>query len=208
MSRQGTEHLSTMEQFIEQWARVDSADLGTLLKALKPLNDAVVELGKLTVRQLGEAHEWTGKKLDATLDTYVETDRQVYEEAARILRERGHTVLPFTDPRIYLPGLGAAARAAGPDYGGGKPSVIEQVYGSGEALRRYDEDQFYRAENRYAQAKSANRGIEEAQDASSYLVPPELLPLRLTTCAGALASCSALWTGCLNSSSAGRCSMT
>ncbi|RAX22946.1 MULTISPECIES: hypothetical protein [unclassified Actinomyces] len=40
-------------------------------------------------------------------------------------------------------------------------------------MRRYDEDQFYRAENRYAQAKSANRGIEEAQDASSYLVPPE-----------------------------------
>ena len=175
LERQSSEHLANMRSFLKEWCSfgLGSEASGLILMAFYPYNEAAAAAGDLVLGLLEKAHGGAADHLGQTLDAYISADEQIHNALAMATQALGGTALPFNDPHSQLPTLGAAEQRASKWYGGADPHVIEQMGQDIEALRDYAKDLPGRLNQRVEKAMSANRSISEAQDASSYLVPPE-----------------------------------
>lgn len=172
LDRQGNQHLVNMHQFMSQWCTINSGDAGVLMSYLLSLNDLLVDAGNMCFDVVTQAHQLAGEKMQETIDTYAEADEEVHRLISDLAAQMGLDAGPYTDPKTTIPSLGPAIEKAGPYYGGGDPNVFQQAFEDGFSLGTYAREQVDRLGDRANRAFSANRGVVEEQDPSSYLVAP------------------------------------
>ena len=193
--RQAGQHLTNMKSFTQQWCKVNPGDaglvgkgaskaveasegtaVGQLFQKFMPLNDDLAGSGERSLDDLIKLHEGAADAMGKTIDTYAETDEFVYNALAKILNTLGVSTEPFSDPRDNPVRLGAAEHAAKSTYaygGEGEPNLIGQsAIDTARAIQYHDYTTRRRA-TQEARAASSDRSMNEVQDASSFLVPPE-----------------------------------
>lgn len=196
LGRQADQHLTNMKSFTQQWCKVNPGDagllgkgaskaveasegtaVGQLFQKFMPLNDDLAGSGERSLDDLIKLHKGAADAMGKTIDTYAETDEFVYNALAKILDTLGISTEPFSDPRDNPAQLGAAEHAANKltyAYGGkGEPNLLVQTALDGVRIVQYQNYTTRRRKAQEARASSSDRSMNEVQDASSFLVPPE-----------------------------------
>lgn len=173
LERQGTQHCAAMTRYVEAECRLSPADLGLLLIALYPLMEGAVMLGSATFKLAGDLANSGAQALEETVETYVTADRVAHEEFARVAGKLGAPIRPFADPRDTAPVLGSPQSSAPPDHGDAEPWMFEQAVDQGRDWREYAEGTLGKAGDRIDGWRGSSAGVQERNDPSSYLVPPQ-----------------------------------
>ena len=192
LDRQADQHLTNMKSFAQEWCHIprggggavgtlatkaaEAADgnaVGEIFQRFMPLNEDLAASGERSLDLLTRLHKESAEAMGDTIDTYAEADEAAYETFAKLLSVLGISVEPFSDPRDNPAQLGAADHSASSNYGGGDPFLFEQAAKEGSEAGEYDRYKKQRRRDQVARASSQDRSIQESQDASSFLVPPE-----------------------------------
>lgn len=173
LDRQASQHLTKMEQYISDNCVLSAVDLGLILAALSPINQAIVLLGCKVVNVTEQVFELASERMTKTIDTYVEADQEVYETLNSLMKRLGASLPPFTDPRTSIPELGAAETTAPDGWGDAEPDMFTQAREEDRQIRQIAKDALAVAQDRVERWASGKEAVVEEKDASSYLVPPQ-----------------------------------
>lgn len=172
------DHSEKLKQYLDAQCRLEASSFGFLLQMLHPVNGLVVDTGKYGATLIGDASRWAGQNTRASLNSYLDADREAYAEANALLRQLGTGASPFPVSPSDFPRLGGAASSADADYG------------TSHSAKQLDFDYILTAADSasdgadlvsHTVATTVDRlshltgrgGVVERSDPSSYLVAPE-----------------------------------
>ena len=84
IERQANGHLPAMENHLTAWATLESSDLGLILQALKPANDALVEVGGQVLGKMQEIYAQGADNLKGVINSYADAERRTHEILQRL----------------------------------------------------------------------------------------------------------------------------
>lgn len=173
LDRQANEHLPAMKDHLNTWAKLEAGDLGLILQALKPVNDALVDVGDKVLDTVQQIYAQGATNLDGVINTYLDADKQAHELLQELAAEMGHDLPAFQDPRDNPPSLGKARDDAGPYYRAGKPNLFQRAFEDGyKAGDMIDKDIVKGVPERAGRMIGSSASVAEEDDVQSYLVTP------------------------------------
>ncbi len=173
LDRQADSHLAAISDYLETWARLDRSDLGLVLQVLEPINESLVDGAQGVLALAGELYRTAGANMHATRETYARSDDAARAGVVELHPELGLPATPPTDGA--LPALGPAQGGAWHGYGDSPNTLptlrfLEDI----DEIETYLRDRGGRAVDRALELTSANPAVVERQDASSFLVRPQV----------------------------------
>lgn len=173
LDRQANTHLPAMKDHLTTWATLEAGDLGLILQALKPANDALVDGGKQVLEAVKQIYTESAENLGGVINSYADAEQQAYETLQAVATTIGLSLPPYADPRDSLPTLGSAKDDAGPYYRSGDPNLFQQVFEETyRAADMIDDEVIGGISERIGEMSGASATVAEEQDVQSYLVTP------------------------------------
>jgi hypothetical protein len=171
VERQGAVHATAMTEYVGISCRLQPLDLGLILMQLYPLVEVSVQIGTRVFEGASNLANSGAEALSATIDDYVESDREEAAAFSLIAARLGMTTEPFKDPRHDAPSLGPAQSSAPSDWGDAEPWIFGQAADEGSDLGQYIRDTAGRAGDRVDHVLNGG-GVVERSNPSSYLTAP------------------------------------
>ncbi|MDO5094757.1 MAG: hypothetical protein Q4D79_15310 [Propionibacteriaceae bacterium] len=173
LDRQANTHLPAMKDHLTTWATLEAGDLGLILQALKPANDALVDGGEQVLEAVKQIYTEGAENLGGVINSYADAEQQAYETLQSVATTIGLSLPPYADPRDSLPTLGSAKDDAGPYYRSGDPNLFQQAFEDGYRAGDMVADEVVGGiSERIGEMSGASATVAEEQDVQSYLVTP------------------------------------
>lgn len=173
LDRQANTHLPAMKDHLTTWATLEAGDLGLILQALKPANDALVDGGEQVLEAVKQIYTEGAENLGGVINSYADAEQQAYETLQSVATTIGLSLPPYADPRDSLPTLGSAKDDAGPYYRSGDPNLFQQAFEDGYRAGDMAADEVVGGiSERIGEMSGASATVAEEQDVQSYLVTP------------------------------------
>ena len=168
LDRQANTHLPAMKDHLTTWATLEAGDLGLILQALKPANDALVDGGKQVLEAVKQIYTESAENLGGVINSYADAEQQAYETLQAVATTIGLSLPPYADPRDSLPTLGSAKDDAGPYYRSGDPNLFQQVFeDTYRAADMIDDEVIGGISERIGEMSGASATVAEEQDFQS-----------------------------------------
>lgn len=173
LDRQANTHLPAMKDHLTTWAMLEAGDLGLILQALKPANDALVDGGEQVLEAVKQIYTEGAENLGGVINSYADAEQQAYETLQSVATTIGLSLPPYADPQDSLPTLGSAKDDAGPYYRSGDPNLFQQAFEDGYRAGDMVADEVVGGiSERIGEMSGASATVAEEQDVQSYLVTP------------------------------------
>lgn len=172
------DHAENLKQYLDAHCHLEASAFGWLLQLLHPVNDIVVDCGKNGAALIGDVARWAAQNTRASLNSYMDADREAYQASTALSKLLGATPAPFPFLAAGLPSLGDATGAAQPDYGtshSAKQLDLDYLLTIGDTAADgidYLGETIGTGSDRLSNL-TGRGGVVERSDPSSYLVAPE-----------------------------------
>jgi len=163
-------HAEAMKGHLEQYARLDSGDMGLILQLVLPINEAILTVGEGVLDLSAQAYGAAADTMGSTIDTYREADQTAYEAMVKVASELG-IEFPGYSPSP-TPTLGAAQQSASSRYADADGNVFNQAADDLYQVKEWLGSTASQAYDRIGDGLSSNRTVTEAVDVRSFLPAP------------------------------------